>query len=289
MLWLVFGLLTALFESLKDVSGKKALQKVDEYVVSWMLVAIPLLIVLPLPFFAGVPEIKPGFWWALLGELAFDVLGITCYMRGLKLSDLSLCVPLVTFTPLFMLLTSPLILGEYPNTWGIIGVAFIVGGSYVLGLSRSSGGPLGPFRALLLDRGARLVLLAAFLWSITANLHKLGINSSSLPVWIASVTVVLMVPFSLQVWMFSKTSWDDILTARWPLFLSGLCSATMILFMMYGFTLTLAVYIVSLKRLSGLLGVFWGSLLFKDEGAASRGLGALIMVLGVLLIGFAGS
>ena len=65
-MWFVFSLLTALFESLKDVFSKISLREVDEYVVSWAIRFFSFLFLLPLLFFVGFPEINHSFWLALV-------------------------------------------------------------------------------------------------------------------------------------------------------------------------------------------------------------------------------
>lgn len=43
MLWLIFAFLTAFFESLKDVTSKRGLQRFDEYVIAASLILFQLL------------------------------------------------------------------------------------------------------------------------------------------------------------------------------------------------------------------------------------------------------
>ncbi|MGF1480277.1 MAG: hypothetical protein ACFB4I_12420 [Cyanophyceae cyanobacterium] len=37
MIWLLFAIMTAMFESLKDIAGKRSLKNVDEYLVAWSM------------------------------------------------------------------------------------------------------------------------------------------------------------------------------------------------------------------------------------------------------------
>ena len=114
-MWFLFSVLTAFFESVKDVYSKKSLKKIDEYVVAWSIrvFALPFLFI-PL-LFTGIPALKDNFWMALLVGGILNVVATVLYMKALKYSDLSICVPMVTFTPVFLLLTSP-VGGE---TWAV--------------------------------------------------------------------------------------------------------------------------------------------------------------------------
>jgi len=53
---------------------------------------------------------------------------------------------------------------------------------------------------------------------------------------------------------------------------------------MLAINLTLVAYVISIKRLSIIFSVIFGFLLFKEKGFKERLTGAIIMVLGVILI-----
>ena len=57
---------------------------------------------------------------------------------------------------------------------------------------------------------------------------------------------------------------------------------------MLAISMTNVAYMISLKRTSLLFGVLYGALWFKEEKIAERLMGAIIMILGVFLIGWFG-
>jgi len=183
MSWFLFAFSTALFRSLTDVAGKKGLKNMDEYIVAWSLFLFALPFIGILLFFTEIPKIGDDFWFALIASGGANILTNLLYMRAIKTSDLSVTIPMITFTPLFMLITSPIILGEFPNTYGLMGIVLIVAGSYILHFREKSKGYLAPFRAMVREKGPRLMLLVAFIWSITANFDKIGIQNSSVFFW----------------------------------------------------------------------------------------------------------
>jgi len=65
------------------------------------------------------------------------------YVRALEASEVSLVSPLLSLSPLFMLLTSWMILSEVPDGQGVVGVLVIVGGTYLL-TAGPSGSPTDP-------------------------------------------------------------------------------------------------------------------------------------------------
>lgn len=284
MAWIIFALLTAFFESLKDVLCKKNLKKVDEYVVSWSLSFFSLLVLLPLLLLSGIPTPGRQFWVSLLVSGSLNVGAILLYMKAIKQSDLSISVPMVTFTPAFLLVTSPLIVGEFPSITGLLGILSIVTGSYVLNLGERSRGPWAPFRALLKEKGARYMAGVAFLWSITANFDKLGVLDSSPVFW--AVGVNLYVSSLLLVIMLARSrgSLQEAAANYRVLLVGGLAMALVFVFQMTAIQLALVAYVLSLKRTSVFFSVLAGTLIFKERGWKERLPGSLLMIAGVILI-----
>ncbi|MFP4018410.1 MAG: EamA family transporter [Bacteroidales bacterium] len=284
MTWFLFAFLTAFFRSLTDVAGKIGLKNMDEYIVAWSLFLFGLPFIALLLFFTEVPEIKPDFWVALFVGGILNVFTNLIYMRAIKLSDLSITIPLVTFTPLFMLLTSPLIVGEFPNIYGIAGIVLIVSGSYILNFKEKSKGYLAPFKALLKEKGPRLMLLVAFIWSITANFDKIGIQNSSAFFWPVAINAFIAIGFIPVIMTKSKGKIHQIRKNYKTLFPIGFFHGLMIVFQMLAVSMTLVAYVISIKRTSAVLSVVLGTVIFKEKGLKERLLGSVIMIAGVVLI-----
>ena len=284
MLWFIFSFFTAFFESLKDVFSKKSLKNIDEYVVSWSLRFFALPFLVPLLFFIEIPSLGNKFWLALLIGGSLNVITTILYMKAIKHSDLSITVPMVTFTPLFLLLTSPLIVGEFPSFFGLIGVLLIVAGSYTLNIKQRHEGYLAPFKALLKEKGPKLMLLVAFIWSITSNIDKIGVQNSSAIFWVIATDIfIALIMFPIMIYK-SRTNMHHIRTSYKVLLPIGLFSAIASIFQVIAISLTLVAYVISIKRTSAIMSVLFGHLIFKEEGVKERLLGAVIMVIGVLFI-----
>ncbi|MBE9096634.1 EamA family transporter [Tychonema sp. LEGE 07203] len=284
MIWLIFGILTAFFEAVKDVFGKQNLKKNDEYVVAWSLAFFSAVFLTPLVFFAGIPPLNLQFWMALSVGGSLNAITAILYIKAIKLSDLSLTVPLVALTPLFMLLTSPLIVGEYPNLFDCMGIFLIVTGSYLLNIKEKSQGYLAPFKALLRQPGPKLMLIVAFLWSITANFDKIGVQNSSPIVWLfalfTSMSVIL-----LPILLYKTPNPARKIGRDLPMLATmGFFNALGVIFQMQALTMTLVVQVIALKRTSVLMGVLFGHFIFKEKDIQQRLLGAAIMIGGVFLI-----
>ncbi len=284
MTWLILGIFTAFFEALKDVFGKQNLKKSDEYVVAWSLSFFSVIFLIPWVIYTGIPTLNTQFWISLLIGGSINAVATLLYIKAIKSSDLSLTVPLVALTPLFMLLTSPLIVGEYPKFFDYIGIFLIVIGSYLLNIKEKSQGYLAPFKALLNEPGPKLMLIVAFLWSITSNFDKIGVKNSSPIFWLFSLfgtMSILLLPILLHK---TPNPGTKILKQLPMLATMGFFNAIGVLCQMQALTLTLVVQVIAIKRTSVLMGVLFGHFIFKEKDIQQRLLGAGIMVLGVFFI-----
>lgn len=284
MIWLLFSFLTALFRSLEDVFSKHNLKTIDEYVISWSLRSFSLLFLIPVLFFIDMPSLGNKFWLALLISGSLNAITTVLYIKAIKHSDLSVTAPMITFTPLFLLITSPLILKEFPSILGLIGVLLIVLGAYTLNIQKRHAEYLEPFKALLKEKGPRLMLLVAFMWSITSNFDKMGVQNSSAIFWVMSINLFITLAIFPIMLYRSRDSLKQIKTRYKMLMPIGLFSALGLIFQMIAINLTLVAYVISVKRISTIISVLFGHFIFKEEGIKERLLGVVIMVLGVLLI-----
>lgn len=284
MVWQLFAFLAALFSSVSGIFSKKNLRLMDEYVVSASFRFFALPFVLPILLFIEIPPIGSQFWLALIGWVSSATIALILAFRALRHSDMSLTTPMIAFTPLFLLITSPVINNEFPSLLGLVGVLVIVAGSYLMNIKEMKRGYLEPFKALIKQQGPRLTLIAAFMWSITSNFDKIGIQNSSPLFWPIATTLTAAAVMLPIVLLKSKNSIGKIPTNWKTLAQVGLFSALTLVFQMFALSLTLVAYVISIKRLSAVMSVIWGKLFFKEKGIKERLLGALIMVIGVVLI-----
>jgi len=284
MVWFIYAFLTALFESAKDVFSKKSLKEMDEYVVACSLMFFSLVFLLPMLFFIGIPRFTSQFWVALFVGGSLNVVAIILFMKAIKASDLSLTIPMITFTPLFLLITSPIMLGEFPSLLGLFGVILIVAGSYIMKIKHMKKGFFAPFGALIKEKGPRLMLLVAFIWSITSNFDKMGVINSSPMFWVAS-TGIFMTIVMLPIMLFkSKNVISKIKSGYKVLVPMGFFGVAASIFQMTAVSMTLVAYVISIKRTSVIMSVLLGHFLFKEKGLKERLIGVILMVLGVVLI-----
>ena len=288
MTWFLFAIATAFFESIKDIFSKKSLHDIDSVAVAFFMIFFTTIFLLPILFFIPIPEIGDRFGIALLGSGIGNAIAWPLLMKAIQISDLSKVIPLTGLTPAFLLIISPILVREFPQPIGILGILLIILGTYILNLRPDAIAHhfFAPFAALGRDRGSRLALCVAFIWSLNGNFDKIGLQNSSPLFWItfhSGFISLLLLPFVLFRWQKIRGK----IQKNWgSLIAMGLFNALTISCQMTALSLTLIVYVIAVKRISTILSVFWGNLIFREKGLQERLLGASIMVLGVFAIAF---
>lgn len=278
--WVLLALCVAVVEALKDLFAKRTGTTLSARGTALAINLYALPLALGLALREPLPSVDYRFFVTLTADTALHFCAVGLYMYGISVSDLSVTLPMISFTPLFLLFTAPLMLGIEPSPRGAIGVLLIVAGAYLLNIGDRSRGLLGPFRALLEDRGARAMLLVAFLWSITANIDPIGIGYSNRPWWLVSLILSLIIAF----WIASpRADRVAVLRSREGA-IAGLCNGASLVLYLVAITAGPLPYVLALKRLSILVGMLLGAILLGELRFRERLLGAAVMIGGVVVI-----
>ena len=284
MNWILLSFLTAASEAAKDILGKISLKHADAYIVAWAYRLFSLPFLLPFLLFIDIPPIYSMYWVALVVGGILNVATSVLYMKAIEHSDLSITVPMVTLTPMFLLITSPILVGEIPSITGVVGVLLIVVGSYTLNISDAKKGFWKPFKSLVTEKGPRYMMAVAFIWSVSSNFDKIGIKASSPLFWAITVNVFIAIAMIPIVIVKVKSNISQIFHKAKLLMPIGIFGALTLIFQMHAIELANVAYVISIKRVSVVLAVIAGFLIFKEKGFKSRLLGVVLMLMGVALI-----
>ena len=282
-MWVLFAVLNPIVDATRNVFSKKASLNVDSLVVSWINNLIPLLFFLPVIFFIEF-KFNNQFTISLIVSGIINTAAAILYHRAISKADISVVVPMLSFTPLFLLIMSPIIIGEFPTLKGLIGILLIVFGSYILNLDFQKEGFLFPLKSLLKNKATRYMLIVAFIWSISANFDKKGIESSSILQYIFFINLFVTIGTTIFSIQKGKLSFASTWQERKNLFLVGILTSLGYLFHMIALSMTLVAYVIALKRTAGMISVLLGYFFLKEKNIKERLLGSSIMFLGVLFI-----
>ncbi len=288
MHWFLFALLAAISESLKDLCSKQGLRSITPQLAALAASTTPIpLLVSIILITNSIPSIGPQYLPALMIGGSLNILALFQFMRALQSSDISLAIPFISFTPIFLLITSPLLVNDIPTTQDVLGILSIVAGAYLLQIHSIDQGYLAPFTAMLTQPGPRRMLSVAVIYSITSNFDKIGIQNSSPIFWSLSITSIMAIGFALIV-LLNPQNPRSLLKSKSVLFLVliGLFQTAGLLFHNIALGIGPVPSVIATKRSSILFAMLWGFLLLQERNLRERLSGTLFMLLGIGLLGW---
>ncbi len=283
-MWFFFAFSAAFSWATADLFSKILMDRrgADEYITLWsrFLFSLPFLGAAML--LEGMPRVGTAFWWTILGWLPGDLVASLLYIKAVKGYPLSLVVPLLSTAPIFMLLTSVVILGEYPSLFGLLGVVLVTLGAYTLNLHLREEGLLAPLKAVYKVKGARYAVMAAFIFSVDTALGKIALRASSHSFFSFFYCLALGLAFAPVV--LTKSSRPGFVLKDWRFGVIGFLFAAGV----YSFLLAIGqaniAYVSGVGRLSMIIAVLYGRLFFGEIHWRQRLVGSFIILVGVLLI-----
>ncbi|MDP1759629.1 MAG: EamA family transporter [Thermodesulfovibrionales bacterium] len=204
-MWVVFALISAFTLATSDALTKKALKDSNEYLVAWFrfFFSLPLLLILWL--FVPAPELDAEFYRAFAIALPLEIVTIILYIKALRVSPLSLTLPFLALTPVFLIFISYLLVGEKVSFLGGAGIFLIAAGSYALNISEIKKGILEPFRSIPREKGSVFMIGVALIYCFTASLGKIAIEHSSPLFFVITYYIALTICFApIAFWMGRK-------------------------------------------------------------------------------------
>ncbi len=250
-----------------------------------------------IPFTGGL-ELKSGW---LLPAVITGILNIFIQysiVRAKALEEVSLVTPIYSTTPAVVILTSIIILGEYPTFWGWVGIWLMVIGTYLLNIQdffekKKSGQEikpkdyLAPFLLLGKSKGVRFAFLAAFLASISLNFDALAYRRANVAfagVIVFGITAVFNFLYALK----NKEIEGGIPKISWKIVLTSIIFCGAIWFSSAAFRYGITPYVGTLKRIYIPLVIVFAFIFLKEKiGFKNRLFGGILIAIGATLISVA--
>lgn len=284
MTWFVLSLGAAFFMASNAALMKRFFSDLSPWEMSLIpyFYALPLML-LALPF-VGIPAIGPRFLPTLAWVLPLLMVSIILHYTAIRMSPMSLTLPFLSFTPVFVLFTGGLILDETLTPQGIIGMLLVVLGGYVLNLDATRYGYLGPIKAIWKEPGSALMLVVAFIYGLTSVGGKVMILDSS-PLF-AAVTIFILYGLILTAILLTtgKATLKNITRNHRLGALAGLIVFAEMICHNTAMSMVAAAYMITIKRTTGLFSVLYGWFLFHETGIRFRLVGTVIMTIGAAVI-----
>lgn len=282
MLWFFLSLGCAFISTFLDLWAKKVSKEFSVLkVIQGKIFLATLFFILYFSFKKEFPlDIRNLGLLILITPL--EVLAIFLYIKAISFWPLSHTIPLLSLTPLPLFLTSKLFTNDKLIFSGILGVFFIVFGSYILNISQFKGGILAPFEALIKEKGSFYMLIVALIYSFTSAIGKRCIEISSVNSFILNYFILLSLSFLIISFIKKEFFSFKNLIKLTPL---GFFTFLLSIFQFTAYSLAPVVYVISLKRLSILFSVISGKIFFREKRILEKIFGSILMVLGGTILG----
>jgi drug/metabolite transporter (DMT)-like permease len=304
MLWILLALLGAVTNAGYFIIIKRYITTIDPKILTGIGFTCGGLLLFAVSAIRGFPVIGQDFFSAVAITAVLNIISLSLIFKALSSSDLSLSIPMLSFTPIILIGTSYLLLNEVPSLAGITGICIIVIGSYVLNISAEDKHFLDPVRSMLRNRGSWYMLIVAFLFAVSINFDKIAMLNSdpfsgmALTVLAIGVAFVLMAAYSLIIRRNMVQKQDDrhypAPVSGFPAFpqgkylvlasLIGIFVAVEAASINVAYTLQIVPYVIAIKRLSIIFVVLYGTLVFSERETVKRLTGAALMVAGAVII-----
>lgn len=287
--WLSLSLTSAFSLASADAATKAWLSDYAARELALVRFGVTGLLMAPLLADVGPIEELPGSFWLWITALVpLEIVAMLLYMKAIRDHPLSLTLPYLAFTPVFVILTGYLLLGERIDPQGTLGVLLVVAGAWLLNLGharledwRSWGTPLA---AIVQEPGSRMMLGAALLYSLTATMGK-GAMKYMEPEQFGAFYFLLLGVAAVILFGLPQ---PRILARLWRRPRAVLAVSLLNAAMVYTHFLALqrveVAYMIAVKRTSLLFGILFGALFFHERGLALHFVAGGLMLGGVFLI-----
>lgn len=282
MLGPVCALLSAACSTSKDIYSKRLAASVPSSLSTFASFAFALPYygaLLALLYLTGNETFSVGahfFVWIALRS-ASDAVAESLKMKSFAFGDLSLVSSFLSLSPLFILITSPLLTGEALRAIEVIAIFLTLSGTFIISYK-----PM-VVRDASSRRGMLYASTAALFFSLNTCFDKLAVSTASPTLSAFAVTFIAALMFLPSLWRVENC--QAILRAHaQPLFIRGFFEIAFMVAKLYALTLISAPSVVGLQRVSLLLSIVAGRVVFKEADFKRRLLAGTLIATGVILI-----
>jgi len=288
--WIVLSIFTGIFFGLQTVLIKQLSRTFHHFQILFLLFILATLFLMPTLFFTEYQiELFP-FISTLFLSLIINIISFTLLARAIKSYPISVVMPYVGFTPLFLTLSGFLILGEQLTLLKFFGIFLIVIGGFIVQIPTDWNKREIPFIQRLIntkEKGIGLVIIVAALWSITASVEKITVLASSPEIYAISIHLLLGISF------FIITIQKEGLNFHFKLkpnsvilvvIVLGLVSALLAISQLSAIKSTYVAYVIAFKRAGVIVSSLVGFAFFKEKIYGKTIFGTFLILSGAFII-----
>ena len=282
-------LLSALIHSSWNVIAKRGNWPLEFFFWGFLCGAF-----LYLPVLAGL-----GYFPLFIDQFSFNALAISllsgfiqtiyfiCLIKAYRVADLSLVYPISRSAPLFTQIWAFLLIGEVVSFQGMVGISLVILGIFITSIREFHSKRVIPsFHAS--HRPYSLALAAALAGSVYVVFDKAGVQILHPFLFGCLINVWMCIFIGLYTWHYKETSllkvWHD---SKKDIVLIAFLQNVGYILVLLALQWSKVSYVISFRQAGVLFGALMGILFLKESHWKTRLTGAIILTLGLVLIGLA--
>jgi len=229
----------------------------------------------------GSWSIPPAYILPGLGVVVTALIASVLFLWALRLSPLSVSIPMLSLTPAFAVLIAFLLLDEAPTGRQQIGIGAVVTGAFFLntGIQSVRGGRWG-------DPGAWIMVAVSALWAAAMTLDKVAMQYTDAPTH--GIVHVTLIALLLLLFTVVRGQWRTLAEVRT---MGGLYGAAIVLgtlataLQLVAIQVVLVSVVETIKRFVGLtMSVVNGRIFFREPVGRRKVFAIIWMGAGVFLL-----
>jgi len=248
---------------------------------------------LPFFYFSGLfpgllLQATPKLWTLSVISSLIQTLYLISLIKAYQMAELSLVYPISRSAPLFTQVWAVLLIGEILSITGVVGIGLVVVGIFIISMS--------DFRLSAVFHLSRqtssppyfFALIAAVTGSVYSVLDKVCVQMTHPVFYCWLINLFMCIELGLYA-LFKKRNILLKVWGQWKkeIFLIALLQNASYLLVLVAMQMSKVSYVVAFRQAGALFGAGLGILFLKETQWKTRMTGALILTIGLILIGLA--
>ena len=252
-------------------------------------------IVLYLPFFIAF-GVFPSFlihtsfrlWGLTLSSGFFETIYFVCLVTAYREADLSLVYPISRSAPLFTQIWAIFFIGEILSQRGVVGIVLVMIGLFIISLKDFHIKDIIPQPSRFTSGPYLLALTAAVASSIYSVIDKVGVQMLHPVLYIWFINFWMATFMGLYLILRREVSFLEIWNeSKKEILIIAILQNIAYFLVLMALQMSKVSYVVAFRQVGALFGAGMGIYFLKESYWKTRITGALILTLGLLMIGLA--
>lgn len=274
--WLLFAAISGVFVSFRELYIKKYIKQSPE-LISFTTRFYGSMVFIIISFQGNIKINNiPVFIGITLITVVVTALATVMRLKLIKEEELSLTTPWLGVIPMFVVLWSILLYGEFPGIISAIGIILVCLGAFTINFKK---------KGFKMNRASLWMLLIAILLGLTTSLDKLAIASSSATTY----SLIWTISSAALMYGVAKRRTKKVLLVDKHLIIQALLWVVEFLCQMLAVQLIAdtssgSSYVKTITMINIVITTVAGSMVFKEKDRLKRLISALLIFAGAVIV-----